>query len=113
MNIFNLFSSLESKAKAIWSAVSDVFPAVQTFVQQVEAIFPAGTPGATKLAAVKSFLDAAWGEIGTVEVTVEEIWPVLSSLITPLVALYNTLGIFNHKSTTSTTTGTVTPPAAS
>lgn len=94
MSLFSFFD----RAKAIWNTVAAVWPAVDAFVQQVEAAFPAGTAGATKLAQVKAFLEAGWSKIEGVETSIEEAWPVLSAAIGTLVTLYNTIGAFVHSS---------------
>jgi len=93
MNIF-------TQIKLIFAAITAVWPTVDMLVQQVESAFPAGTPGATKLAQVKAFLDAAWAQVSGVEVTLEQVWPYLSTMITALVALYHSLGTFNKQSST-------------
>lgn len=90
-------ASFFADAKKVWNTVSAVWPAVDTFVQQVENAFPAGTAGSAKLAQVRAFLESAWSTIQGVEVSLEQAWPTLSALITTLVALYNTLGIFKRK----------------
>lgn len=91
--MFNFFADV----KKLWATVAAVWPAVDTFVQQVELAFPAGTAGATKLAAVRAFLESAWATLTGVETTFASAWPTLEALITTLVTLYNTIGLFNHK----------------
>lgn len=93
----SLFSEI-GKIKSIWATVAAVFPALETFVQQVESAFPAGTAGSAKLAQVKAFLSAAWATISGIETDLETAWPTISALIGALVTMYNTSGLFKHKS---------------
>lgn len=93
MSLFSAFGQMESIAKTIGA----VWPAVDAFVKQVESSFPVGSPGSTKLAAVKSFVSATWATVDGIVVSFESAWPTLEALVTALVAAYNTIGLFNHK----------------
>jgi|GEM_PF-3228314 len=97
MSLFSVFNKIEN----IWKTIAAVWPAVDTFVKQVEGAFPAGTAGATKLAAVESLLQGAWVKIAGIEATFEDVWPALSGAISALVAVYNTAGLFTHKTSQS------------
>ena len=98
MSLFSSFAKLEN----LWKTIATVWPAVDTFVRQVESAFPAGSAGATKLAAVKSYMEAAWGTVEGVVIDFESAWPTLQALVGALVATYNTIGLFQHKTTTGT-----------
>jgi hypothetical protein len=89
----NWFSKLIATAKTIAAIV----PIVITFVEQVEASLPPGTPGATKLEIVKQWLESMWSTFQGVEVVFEDVWPTLEKLIAALVAAWNNIGIFHKK----------------
>lgn len=98
MSLFSSFAKLEN----LWKTIAAVWPAVDAFVKQVESAFPGGSAGAAKLAAVKSYLETAWGTVEGVVTDFESVWPTLQALVGALVATYNTIGLFQHKTTTGT-----------
>ncbi|HEY9664840.1 MAG TPA: hypothetical protein V6C65_40895 [Allocoleopsis sp.] len=98
MSLFSSFAKLEN----LWKTIAAVWPAVDAFVKQVESAFPAGSAGAAKLSAVKSYMEAAWGTVEGVVTDFESAWPTLQALVGALVATYNTIGLFTHKTSTGT-----------
>lgn len=90
--------SFIKKLVAMWATIAAIVPALQQFVVQVETAFPAGTPGADKLAAVKDMLASMWGTAQGLEVKFEEAWPTLEALIGSLVAAFNKRGEFVKRS---------------
>lgn len=98
MSLFSSFAKLEN----LWKTIAAVWPAVDAFVKQVESAFPAGSAGAAKLAAVKSYMETAWGTVEGVVTDFESAWPTLQALVGALVATYNTIGLFTHKASTGT-----------
>ena len=83
---------------SILMAAAQLIPTAVTVVQAVETAMPAGTPGATKLAAVQATMGTAYSSIQTVETAFVNVWPVLNSFITVLINNFNALGIFKHTS---------------
>lgn len=88
-----------SKLKAILLVLSTIVPVVQSLVQQAEALFPAGTPGAAKLAYVKEAIGAIWGTIQGVEADFETVWPSIEKLVASMVTAFNGLKQFAHGGT--------------
>lgn len=104
MSLLSTIESDVSKLKAIAQSVAAVWPAVKTFVIDVEAdaesVLPAS--GAEKLAEVKARVEAVWNAGAGVVADFEAAWPALSAAISALVAFYNAKGLFTKSSTPST-----------
>lgn len=83
-----------TKFLQIFVLLSQLFPAVLSFVKTLEDAFPQSGQGAAKLAIIREMLEKAFAAFGDVGVKWAEIWPLLSSLIERVVALANTLGAF-------------------
>lgn len=98
MSILSVFGKVES----IFKSVAAAWPAVDSFVKQVEAALP-GAIGSVKLGAVKSLIESTWNTVEGVAVDFESAWPALSAAVGALVTIYNAAGLFNHSAT---------PPAA-
>ena len=67
--------------------IVQLIPAVIALVKEIESVIPQTGQGAAKLTAVREIL----------EVTVEgftEIWPALEKVISSLITLFNTTGVF-------------------
>lgn len=92
MSILSVFGKVES----IFKSVAAAWPAVDSFVRQIESAIPAAV-GSVKLDAVKSMLSATWNTIEGVEADFESAWPAISSAVGALVTVYNAVGLFNHK----------------
>ncbi len=78
----------------IGSAIASLYPVASQMVGAVEQAFPAGTPGAVKLGAVKAGLQTAYSVGGAVVIEFEQLWPHLQAIITAIVAGLNAIGIF-------------------
>lgn len=98
MSLFSTFAKLEN----LWKTIAAIWPAVDAFVKQVESSFPVGSAGAAKLGAVKAYLESAWQTVDGVVTDFESAWPTLQALVGALVTTYNTIGLFQHKTSTGT-----------
>jgi len=86
----NAFMSIVS----VIQAVANLLPAVIAIVQQVENALPASGQGAAKLSIVKGVLQNAWEVEQKAEVSFDRVWPTIQSVISTLVAAYNSSGLF-------------------
>lgn len=82
----------------IFRAVTTLLPAVLSAVQTVETAIPAGGQGQAKLAIVENMLKNTYSQVGMVEATFEQIWPVLSGAVSSAVTVFNAAGIFKKSS---------------
>lgn len=86
------------KAATVLRVVVSLFPLIVQLVREIEAAFPQGGQGATKLRMVREALESAFS--ATVEVVDDAkdafsaAWPALERVIGRIVALYNDLGEF-------------------
>lgn len=74
--------------------LSQLFPAVLTFIRELENAFPQSGQGAAKLQIIREMLEKAFAAVGDVGIKWVEIWPMLNALIERVIALANTLGVF-------------------
>jgi hypothetical protein len=77
----------------IGSAVAALIPLTVEFVKSIELAMP-NTPGAAKLEAVRTGLSAIYSAGQQAVVAFEQIWPILSALITAFVSAFNVSGLF-------------------
>jgi hypothetical protein len=96
-----------SQAVAVGSAVAQLLPVAAQMVQAVENAMPAGTPGATKLDAVKVGLNSVYTLAGAAEVQFAQLWPHLQVMINGFVTVFNRLGIFKKADVATAVTATV------
>jgi hypothetical protein len=75
----------------------------------VEQAVPASGQGAAKLDMLKNMLQQAYANFSTLTVTFEQVWPMLTPVITGLVAMYKATGVFVPQPPAQPTN---TPPAA-
>lgn len=78
----------------LFVVLAQLFPAVLTFIRELENAFPQAGQGAAKLALLREMLEKAYVTIGDVTVRWAELWPLLEALIAKIVALANSLGVF-------------------
>lgn len=71
-----------------------VWPLLVNLVREIEAAVPEPGQGATKLAAVKAFLVGLLAKIGLTELLIQRVWPALEAVVSGLVGVYNTIGVF-------------------
>lgn len=83
-----------SKILAVIQAVVALTPEIKNAVVAAESVFPAGTPGASKLSYVEALLSAAYSVEQTAAATWADVWPAISKAVTVIVATWNSLGIF-------------------
>lgn len=74
--------------------LSQLFPAVLSFIRELESAFPQSGQGAAKLRIIQEMLEKAFAAVGDVGIKWAEIWPLLNSLIERVIALANSLGVF-------------------
>lgn len=79
---------------SILKTILSLFPLIIQTVQAVEAAFPAAGQGSAKLDAVKNTIASAYSIASNAEHTFEAIWPALSSVVSTIVSLANTVGAF-------------------
>ena len=83
-----------SQMVQVATTVVSLIPVVVQLVNSVETAMPPGTPGAAKLEAVKTTLNAIYAAEPQVSATFDQVWPPISALITAMVAAYNAAGLF-------------------
>jgi len=73
--------------------VSQLLPLLVSTVKQIEAAFP-DTPGSSKLSILEATIKSAFDGIGTAAISFDKVWPVLSSVASATVAVFNQTGVF-------------------
>lgn len=73
---------------SIIQAVVQLLPTILNIVQAVEAIMPAGTPGAAKLDTAKNLIQSAYATVQSTTTTFEQVWPSINAVITAVVAAH-------------------------
>lgn len=71
-----------------------LLPLVIEAVKTIEAAFPAQGAGAAKLAIVKSTLESAYTTATDVQGSFETLWTPLQSMISGIVSIANSTGLF-------------------
>lgn len=71
----------------VMKEVMKLMPLVIQLVDMVEHLFPVGSKGAIKLEMVKGMLTTAATTSGVAVSTVDAVWPVVSALISGIVAI--------------------------
>lgn len=67
-----------------------LIPALINLLKEIEEVIPQGGQGAAKLIAVRGIMEATYDGVS-------EIWPSLEKVITVLINLFNTSGVFAKK----------------
>lgn len=78
----------------ILKQVISLMPQVIELIRQVETFFPMPGVGKDKLEMVRSLLQKTYEISGVASVSFDALWPVLSTLIASMVAIYNKTGVF-------------------
>lgn len=71
----------------IFLAIVQLIPAVITLIKDIETVIPQGGQGAAKLAAVRGIMESSYDGFS-------EVWPSLEKVISTLINLFNTTGLF-------------------
>jgi hypothetical protein len=95
------FASVASSLLAKLQAVAALMPLLTSLVQTVEAALPAGTPGATKLDAVKNAIQSVYEKEQLATASFSEVWPLLSGVVDTLVATFKATGAFTSASSSN------------
>ena len=83
-----------SKLIAIIKIIAQLLPTIIEAIKAIEAAVPASGQGAQKLALVRELIEAAFEAVQDAGVTFGEVWPAIQRMITKLVVLFNSTGIF-------------------
>lgn len=86
------FSQVIQTAKVF----GELLPVASSLVQAIEGALPTGTPGATKLDAVRVAISSVYSTIEGEVVSFEQVWPMLQPMISGFVTVFNRLGLFHH-----------------
>jgi hypothetical protein len=78
----------------IMQVLGQLLPIIVQTIKSVEEVLPGSGQGPAKLSMVKTMLQNAVTAAGQMEVTFEQLWPAMQSVITILVAAYNATGAF-------------------
>lgn len=78
----------------IIKAVLTLLPFIIDAVKSIEAAFPASGQGATKLAAVRSIVETAYGTANDAAIKFDALWPAIQSAVSAVVSLANSTGLF-------------------
>lgn len=81
-----------AKLFAILTLINQIFPLLIGMIRQAEEAIPGSGAGEQKLAMVRGVLETAWGVTGQAEVSIKEVWPVIQSLVSGIVAALNVTG---------------------
>lgn len=74
-----------------------IWPLLVNLVREIEDAIPEPGQGSVKLAAVKAFLTGLLTKLGLTEALVQRVWPALEAVVSGLVGVYNTLGVFKTR----------------
>jgi hypothetical protein len=88
-----------SEILAILSLINNLFPLIVQTIKTVESAFPQGGQGAAKLAVVQGVVEHALNVSTGLQVSAEKIIPVLSPIVSGVVSILNTTGVFNRTPT--------------
>ncbi len=83
-----------SKLIAIIKIVAQLLPAIIEAIKAIEAAIPQSGQGAQKLALVRELIEAAFEAVQDAGVTFADVWPAVQRIVSKIVALFNTAGIF-------------------
>lgn len=67
--------------------IVQLIPALISLVKEIEAVIPQGGQGQAKLAAVRGIMEATYDGV-------TEIWPAVEKVVSTLINLFNTTGLF-------------------
>jgi phage-related protein len=67
--------------------IVQLIPALIDLIKQIETVVPQGGQGSAKLAAVRGIMEATYDGV-------TDIWPALEKVITTLINLFNSTGLF-------------------
>jgi hypothetical protein len=81
----------------IMKVAMQLLPMMTEMIKTIEGAVPSNGQGAQKLEMVRSMLESAYGQAQGMSVQFSAIWPVLSSMIAGIVALYNSTGTFKKQ----------------
>ena len=71
-----------------------LLPTIIDAIKALEGAFPVAGPGAAKLAALRSIIEAAYNTVADATLSFEKLWPALQSSIGAVVCLANATGLF-------------------
>jgi hypothetical protein len=78
----------------ILKIVLSLLPSIIQVMKELEGLFPETGQGKVKLGLIKTTLETVYtNSVGAVG-SFEQVWPVLETLITKFVALFNSTGLF-------------------
>ena len=82
----------------IMSIVAQMFGIIATTIKAVEAALPEPGQGGKKLEIVRAALESAFDKVENAGVTFNDVWPTINTVITMLVGVYNSIGLFKKNS---------------
>lgn len=77
--------------------VASLYPILLQTVKALEEALPEAGNGQVKLEMLKATLQGAYENIENAKVRFDEIWPSINLVVSTIVSLYNTLGLFKKK----------------
>ena len=84
-------------------AVVSLLPLIINAVKSIEEALPQEGVGAQKLTVIKAMLENAFKVVQNVSVTFDQVWPVVQNVITTVVGIFNSIGVFKKNTTTNVT----------
>ena len=84
------------KLLTVLRIVVSMLPMIIQAIKAVEEAIPGKGEGELKLALVRGLLETAYSVATDVEVSFEEVWPVLLKTITAIVGAFNKSGTFGR-----------------
>lgn len=81
----------------IMKILGSLLPIIVQTIKSVEEVLPGPGQGPAKLETVKTMMQNAVAAAGNIEVTFEQLWPAMQSVIAILVSAYNASGVFKKQ----------------
>lgn len=78
----------------ILKLIVSLIPTLVSLIKSLEEAIPEPGKGTQKLETLRGILESGYAVANDIGVTMEELWPALSSTINALVAAFNSTGVF-------------------
>lgn len=82
------------QALSIIKLILELLPSIITAIKGIEVLLPENGEGATKLELIRVTLENTYGTASGLTVQFENLWPVLKSVISGIVGVFNKSGVF-------------------
>lgn len=92
---FSAITTALKQFEDIMGIVKGMTPALGSMIDSAELAITGSKQGAAKLELVKQYANTAFQLLGETLVTFEQVWPMLQTLISAVVAFRNTTGAFS------------------